>query len=91
MKIKRECSGSHFERGFMKECVKCLEKKKNSEFYITKTYEFSNAKYYDSVCKQCRHTQRRKARFTKEEKIKKWNEKVNKVWSMGKWLKKNKK
>lgn len=72
----------------MKECIECLEKKKNSEFYITSNYQ--GKEYVDSMCKKCRQHLRKFGMPTKEEKIKKWNEEFKKVWSMGKWLKKRK-
>lgn len=73
----------------MKECQECREIKEEDEFYITSSYEGKD--YFDSVCRKCRQYLRKFGKPTKEEKIEKWNEKVNKVWSMGKWLKKQKK
>jgi len=72
----------------MKECRSCLDLKEESEFYITS--KFADGKYRDSVCKKCRNIMRYQKKPTKEEKIKKWCERLEKVWNMGEWLKSKK-
>lgn len=66
----------------MKICKRCKSEKENNDFYITKVYEFSNTKYYDSVCKKCRNKERHQEKIeeTRKEKIKKWNNKFKELW-----------